>query len=609
MLLFVLFIAITGYSIFNGISISLIKPLIDDVFFRSQTEETIIKISETPIKITDEKLTYFPEKAQNFILNLTAFLNKTIYNNLNGISIQKLIFYISIAIFTSIFLKIICLYFKKYLSQYLANKAIINIREDTYNNVLNQPLSFFDSSRTGNILSIIVNDSQELLKSIISGFSDALFYFFEILVLLTIILYIDIELSIISIVIVFILLLPIINISKKLKKRSFNLQEKWGDIISIISETLSGIRVVKAFGKESLELDKTKNENKNLLFQTMKTVKYMVMASPITELAGTVAAIIILFLGSNKILNQEISPGDFILFLTAILSILSPLKRLANAFSQIIKSLGPAQRINFLMNLKSSITEKDNSVELNYIKEKIEFKNVYFAYKKEKFVLKNFNLTIKKGEIVALVGRSGSGKSTVLNLIPRYYDVNKGDILFDNVSIKDIKLTSFVNMIATVSQDTFLFNNSIKYNISYGMQNISMDNIIKAAKNANAHNFIKEMPNQYDTLVGEKGVLLSGGQKQRLSIARAILKNPVILLLDEATSALDTESETLVQEALQNLMHNRTTIVVAHRLSTIVNADKIAVLEDGIIKEIGKHSDLLQNNSIYRKLNDMQLTK
>lgn len=605
-LILILILSIIGYSIFNGASLSLIKPLIDDVFFKSQIKDNKFLISQNPIKLSESKFRYIPVPIKNFIIERVKKINNYLYNKLYGISFKKLIKILSIIIFITIFLKLLCLYIRNYLTQYIGNVVVINIREDAYKNLLNLSMNFFDRSKTGEIMSILINDTQALLSSIILGISDLLFYLFQILILLFLVIYIDFKFALLSTIIICLLLLPILQFNKRLKKRGYFLQQSWANMLNLFQEALTGINVVKSFGMENYEIEKSKAANREVLKHTMKTAKYIILASPITEMAGMIAALIILIIGTNKIIDKELTAGAFILFITALLSILSPLKRLIEAASQVFKSIGAADRLFKLMRVRASVKEKKDAIELNNFRTRIEFKDVWFGYDKKNFIIKNFNLIINKGEIVAIVGRSGSGKTTLLNLIPRFYDVTKGEILFDNINIKDIKLKFLINLIAIVSQETFLFNDTIKSNIAYGLKSISFDEIVRAAKTANAHEFIMQLKDGYDTNVGENGVLLSGGQRQRIAIARAILKNPPILLLDEATSSLDTESEMLVQQALDNLMHNRTTIVVAHRLSTIINSDKIVVIEDGEIKETGSHNNLLNLNGIYKKLYDLQ---
>ncbi|HOK40332.1 MAG TPA: ABC transporter ATP-binding protein [bacterium] len=606
LLIIFLIISIIGYSLFNGISISLIKPLIDEVFIKSQINSDGLKIEKEIIKINEKKIIFLPKFIKKKIFQQIPKINNFLYRKINGLSFKKLIKILASFILITIFLKLIFLYAKNFLSQYIGNKIVIEIRDDLYKKILSMPMQFFDKSKTGDLLSVLINDTQVLYSSIIVSFFDVIFYFFEILFLLFIVFYINYKLAFFSIILVVILLLPILKLNKRLKERGYILQQCWADILSIFQEALAGIFVIKSFGMENYELDKAKAVNKRLFKHTLKTFKYIILASPITEFAGTIVALIILIFGTNQIIKKNISPGDFILFLTALLSTMSPLKRFIDAGAQVYKSFGAAFRVINILKLKSKITESKTAIELKRFNDKIEFKNVYFSYDNDNYVIKDFNLTINKGEVCAIVGRSGSGKTTIINLIPRFYDVNKGEILIDSVNIKNIKFESLFNLIAIVSQDTFLFNETIKYNISYGLKTVSEEDIINAAKIANAHNFIMEFPDGYDTIVGEKGVLLSGGQRQRIAIARAILKNPPILLLDEATSALDTESEIYVQQAIEKLMSNRTTIVIAHRLSTIVRADKIVVIDDGQIKEIGTHNQLIEKNGLYKKLYDLQ---
>jgi len=381
------------------------------------------------------------------------------------------------------------------------------------------------------------------------------------------------------------------------------------DITTILQEVISGVKIVKAFGMEKYENKKFMNETNNFFRLMLKIVRVRNSSSPITEVLSTTVGVVIIYFGGLLVLKEHtLSASQFMGFLFAIFQMMPPIKELSSVNNRIQESSAAGDRIFEIIDTPPIITNKKDAVEIKEFKNTLKFENVSFNYEdSNESVLKNINFEIKKGEILALVGPSGGGKSTLVDLIPRFYDPVNGKILLDEIDIRDIKIKSLRNMMGIVTQETFLYNETVKNNIAYGLSNFSTEKIEEAAKMANAHNFILELSNGYDTFIGERGVMLSGGQRQRLSIARALLKNPDIMIFDEATSSLDNESESLVQEAIDRLMYNRTTIVIAHRLSTIRNASRILVLDDGEIVQRGKHSELIsQEKGLYKKLYEMQ---
>jgi subfamily B ATP-binding cassette protein MsbA len=395
----------------------------------------------------------------------------------------------------------------------------------------------------------------------------------------------------------------------KLRKYSQRIQEKIADITSVIQETISGVKIVKAFGTENYENNKFKKETGGYFRMVLKITRVRNLSSPITEILSVGVGVVIIYYGGTMVLNNnEIKASEFLGFLFAIFQLLPPIKELSGVNNRIQESSAAGDRIFEIIDTQPDIVNKENAIPVTEFKSEVVFEKVGFAYPDEpgEKVLENINFSVNKGEVVALVGPSGGGKSTLVDLLPRFYDVTSGAIKFDGTDIRDLKIEDLRKFIGIVTQETILFNDSIKNNICYGSTNFSEDKIVEAAKIANAHNFIIEMPNGYDTEIGERGVKLSGGQRQRLAIARALLKNPEIMIFDEATSALDNESEKLVQEALDRLMKSRTVVVIAHRLSTIKNADKILVLQNGEIIQYGSHDSLLEQGGLYKNLYEMQ---
>jgi len=399
----------------------------------------------------------------------------------------------------------------------------------------------------------------------------------------------------------------IILLGRKQRKRSKRIQEKMADVTSILQESISGIRVVKAFAMEKFEVAKFWQKTKEYLRAYLRFEAVGLLGPPLVELLGVVVAVIILLYGGYEIwVRNSLDPARFIIFLAASLSLMKPIKRLSHANNTIQQGIAAAERIFKILDTKPEIKNEENAILLPEIRHSLAFKNVSFAYDNEGEVLKNINLEVRVGEVVAFVGPSGAGKSTLMDLIPRFYDPSEGVIEIDGVDIRRIEIHALRKLMGIVTQETFLFNDTVYNNIAYGKEDALESEVIRAAKAANAHDFVMAMPQGYETIIGERGVKLSGGERQRLAIARAILRNPAILIFDEATSALDTESELLVQGAIERLLRGRTTFVIAHRLSTIKNADRIVVLEEGKIVEIGKHEDLVNRGGLYKRLYDLK---
>ena len=490
----------------------------------------------------------------------------------------------------------------------LRTGVVRDIRADIYKKILRLPLSFFSEERKGDILARASTDVNEIDASITSSLDMVIKNPIFILIYLGTLLAISWQLTLFTLLVVPFMAMGIGRIGKKLKQKSLFAQSKWSDGISQIEETLGGLRIIKAFiaeRKMDKRFEKVNNEFRNA---SMRVAIRQSAAHPVSEFLGTCMIVVVLWFGGYLIFsgNSPIDARTFIYYLVILYTILQPLKDLSKAGYSIQKGMASMERINKILNAQNNIKEVDNPHTIKELKESIELRNVSFSYNESKQVLTDINIIVPKGQTIALVGQSGSGKSTLVDLIPRYHDVSGGQILIDGQDIRQLSIQSLRSLIGNVNQEAILFNDSVFNNIAFGVENATMEQVVEAAKIANAHDFIMEMEHGYDTSVGDRGCRLSGGQRQRVSIARAILKNPPILILDEATSALDTESERLVQEALERLMKTRTTIAIAHRLSTIKNADRIYVLHDGHIVESGTHDELIALGKYYKKLNDMQ---
>lgn len=506
----------------------------------------------------------------------------------------------------------------KTLSYFLSSYFLIPIRTGVvrdmrvllYKKILSLPLGFFSEEKKGDIIARMSGDVNEVENSIMCSldmlFKNPILILFYFVTLL----YTSWQLTLFSLI-----LLPGIGwimgtVGKKLKKGSLLAQAQWSELMSQLEETLGGLRIIKAFNAEE-KMNRRFNEANTIYRKTITRVAArQQLAHPMSEFLGTCTIAIVLWFGGSLILNGTggIEASVFIFYLTIFYSIINPAKDFSKSFYAIQKGLASVERIDKILSAKNNITDPSHPAPLRSLKNKIEYKNVSFKYGNT-WVLKNIDLTIEKGKTVALVGQSGSGKSTLVDLLPRFYDVQEGEVLIDGINVKDTTLHTLHSLMGNVNQEAILFNDTFYNNITFGVENATMEQVTEAAKIANAHDFIMASEKGYNTTIGDRGGKLSGGQRQRISIARAILKNPSILILDEATSALDTESERMVQEALENLMRNRTTIAIAHRLSTIRNADEICVLHEGKIVERGKHEQLLALNGYYKKLCDMQSVK
>ena len=521
---------------------------------------------------------------------------------------ERALIYIGTFIIVMVLLKVGFTYFASFVMVYIRNGVVRDIRSQMYHKILKLPLGFFSDERKGDIIARMTGDVQEVENSVMNSLEMLFKNPVIIIISLLAMLYMSWSLTLFVFV-----LLPVAGgiigwVGKSLKRTSMKGQDKMGEILSITEEDLSGLRVIKAFNAEEKAYKRFDKENNAYLNIMNKLMWRRFLAHPMSEFLGTAVIVIVLWYGGALVLKNEssLSAATFITYLVFFYSIINPAKAFSTALYSIEKGLASMIRIDKILRQEITIVDKADAKDKANFQSTIEYRKVDFKYVNEK-VLDSVNLTIKKGQTIAFVGKSGSGKTTLVDLLPRFWDVTEGHILIDGDDIRDIKLHDLRNLMGNVNQEPILFNESIYNNIAFGVGNATEEDVINAAKIANAHEFIMATENGYQSNIGDRGDKLSGGQKQRLSIARAILKNPPILILDEATSALDTESEKLVQEALENLMKSRTSLVIAHRLSTIKNADVICVLHKGKVVEMGSHEELIAKDGRYKKLHQMQV--
>lgn len=514
--------------------------------------------------------------------------------------------FICLLMISFIVLKNLFLYLSYYVLNPLKNGVVNRLREDLYDKLLQLPIGFFTEKRKGDLMSRMTTDVAEVETSVVGTLEGWIRDPMTIIVTLAVLFLISVQLTMFILIMIPLLGLVIGRITRSLKKHSALAATKYGETLSILDETIGGLRVVKAFTIEKIVRNKFFTINKELLTAKNKVSNRRDLASPLSEVLGVILFTAVLYYGGRLVLKGHfLEASVFLGFLGIFYNIINPAKTLSTSFSNMRKGAAAINRIEEVLNTPVTVDDNPNGKKITSFKYKVEFKNVSFAYA-DAIILENVSLTIEKGKTIALVGSSGAGKSTLADLVPRFHDVTGGELLIDSVNIKDYSLQSLRSQMSIVTQEPILFNDTIANNIALGYQGASRDEIIQAAKIANAHDFIMQKEQGYDTNIGDRGNKLSGGEKQRLTIARAVLKNPPILILDEATSSLDTESERLVQDAINNMMQNRTSIVIAHRLSTIRHADEIIVLQKGKIVERGTHEELLSQNGFYKKLVEMQ---
>ena len=578
------------YSLFSALSFVALIPMLDVLFGKAQT------VGKMPI---------YSGNLSDLGNYGKAYLNYKVGSMVGDNTIDALA--IVIALVLSLFLlKNLFGYLASFFITYLRNGVLRDLRDSLYNKIVHQPIAFFSEQRKGDLISRMVGDVNEVQYSLLSGLEsfvrEPLTIIFSILVMLGI----SVKLTVFTFVFIPIAAAVISKIGKSLKRDSIQVQQEQGRFLSLIEETIGGLRVIKAFNAETIFCKRFSDSSNAFTKLSNKVMNRQNLGSPMSEFLGILMIAVLLWFGGSLVLVDKTLEGtQFIAFMGLAYNILTPAKAISKASYDMRKGNAAAERILEILDYENPIKEKENAVAMKDFRQSIQLKNVTFAYE-EQPVLRDFSLEIPKGKTIALVGQSGSGKSTIANLITRFYDVNEGQVLIDGVDVSEMQTASLRTLIGVVSQDSILFNDTIKNNLLIGKPNATDEELVAAAKIANAYEFIQDLPEGFNTTIGDAGSKLSGGQKQRLSIARAVLKNPPIMVLDEATSALDTESERLVQSALENMMKNRTSVVIAHRLSTIQNADLIVVMQKGKIVEQGTHAALMKQQGMYQRLVEMQ---
>ena len=569
---------------FEALTALLIGPVFDRVLNPSSPSNEVLLVRSVPIW----------ERA----LDLRLFVPDWIHNVWTVVAV---------AIVGVTLGKAICEYLASYLVNYIGFAVVTDLRNQLYDKVIHQPLRFFHGEATGRLMSAIVNDIEKIQLAVSHVLADFLRQSFTLLAMVGVLLLLDPKLALISLpLLVAVVLYASAKIGRRLRRTTRKTQDNVAEISQILQETISGIRIVKAFAMEKFELGRFREAARRLFRVNLRYVRAQALTSPLMELLGALMIMVMLWVGRDRIKADMLTPGAFLVFVYALLKMYEPIKRLTGVSNAFQQALGASAKVFQYLDVREEVREKPGAIQLPTFGEAVVFDNISFHYERERPVLRRIHLRIERGEVVAVVGPSGVGKTSLVNLIPRFYDVTAGRVLLDGHDVRDLTLASLREQIGMVTQETILFDATVRNNICYGRAGMPDEQVFAAARAAMAHEFILELPQGYDTVIAERGARLSGGQRQRLAIARALLKNPPILILDEATSELDSESERLVQEALGNLMAGRTVFVIAHRLATVRRADKIVVLERGTIVEVGTHAELLESRGVYRRLHQLQ---
>jgi ATP-binding cassette subfamily B protein/subfamily B ATP-binding cassette protein MsbA len=578
-------------AVFNIFSFALLIPILNILFKMDQTVYEFMPWEGMPTK---EQL------MNNFYYGVSSMIDK--WGGSTALLLLGLIFAGMTVLKTS------CYFASSAVMIPLRTGIVRDIRVMVYNKLLSLPMGYYNKQKKGDIIARMSGDVNEIETSIVSSLDMLIKNPILIICYFAALIYLSWELTLFTVTVVPVMAWGMSAIGKKLKRKSLEAQDKWSETMAQLDETLGGLRIIKAFIAEDKMKERFSNTANAYRKAYSKVAVRQASAHPVSELLGSIMIMIVLWFGGTLILSDKapIDASTFIFYMTILYSVLAPLKEFSRAGYNIPKGLASMERVDMIMDAENDIKEPADPKEINGFRENLVFNGVSFSYEEGREILHDIDLTIGKGKTIALVGQSGSGKSTLADLIPRYYDAGEGSITLDGIDIRNLRIKDLRSLIGNVNQEAILFNDTIFNNIAFGVENATMEQVIEAAKIANAHDFIMEKEDGYMTNIGDRGGKLSGGQRQRISIARAILKNPPILILDEATSALDTESEKIVQEALDRLTSTRTTIVIAHRLSTIKNADMICVMHEGRIVERGRHDELIALNGYYRKLHDMQ---
>jgi len=548
-------------------------------------------------KVLTNKKIIVPTKLPDFLAGLVDKINNT--------SPQVLLNYMVVAVLLLFLLKGIFGFFQSYLMSDIGQRVIRDIKSQLYSKIQSLSLNYFTHKRGGELMSRITNDVKIVENAVSYGTTDLIYQSMQVVIFAVVIFFIYFKMALVAFVFLPLISFPIIKVGKALRKLSKRSQEKIADTNSLLYETIMGARIVKAFNMEDYEVNKFNRVNADYYKICMKSIKRSLLLNPSTEFLGVLAGVLVFFWGGREVIAGRLSFGVFGLFLGSLLSLIRPFKKLSqvNALNQ--QAMAASERIHEVLETEASVKEPQPARILSGFKKNIRFNGIWFSYADTQ-ILKGVSLDIEYGQMLAIVGPSGSGKSTLVDLIPRFYDPQKGSVLIDGVNIREFSLKSLRNQIGIVNQETMLFNDTIRANISYGKPGASLGEIEEAARKAHAHDFILNCPQGYDTVIGDRGVMISGGERQRIAIARALLKDAPILVLDEATSQLDSTSERIVQEALDRLVSGRTVFMIAHRLSTVRNANRIVVLDKGLIVEEGTHSQLLEKGGLYKRLYEAQ---
>lgn len=587
------------FAVLSAATLALIAPFLDLLF--KNTDEGLLQILALGRPKFSLDSSYFQGISNFYLAGLIVSSSKA-----------KALVIICLAVFVLTFLKNVCRYFAMYFIAPIRNGVVRDLRNRMHKKALDLPLSYYSEEKKGDLMSRMTTDVQEIEWSIMQTLEMIFREPLTIIILFSLMLLISAKLTLYIILLLPIAALFIALLGRSLKNASRKTKETLGQLISVIEESLGSLKVIKAFNAEKTVHKKFGDLNQTFYKQSVHVYRKTDLSSPLTESIVMGILMLILFIGGKMVFAEELSAAMFITYFGLASQLIPPIKQITTSYNNIQKGIASEERVNKILHADNKITDAPDAKELIRFNSSIEYKNLWFAYHKkgdEGYVLRDINLKIEKGRNVALVGQSGSGKTTLADMLCRFYESDKGALLIDGTDIKQLNTKSLRSHIGVVTQESVLFNDTVFNNIAFGMTGFSREEVEAAARIANAHDFITQLPQGYDTIIGDRGGKLSGGQRQRLSIARAVLKNPAILILDEATSALDTESEKLVQEALSNLMKNRTSVVIAHRLSTIANADEIIVMHNGEIIERGNHLQLLALNGTYKKLCDMQSFK